>query len=549
MGLTIPSFKFWQEIKSKGIRLKWYTYILLCLALILSGGIIYYLIYNYNPNIFHFNELREGLVGQPRFLNPLFSQDNDSDRVISHLIFQGLVRYDPETKQFVGNVADRYEITDEGKVYHFYLKDNLYFHDGQKLTMEDVIFTYSVIQYENYHGFWKEAFSKVKIDKVSDTELTMTLEAPLASFIEHNTVGIIPSHLFSSPDDALRPSHIFNVAPVGSGPYRYVKKDLSTDQKSVENLLLVNKSKGAKLPKIRFYFFNSETELTNAYKMGRIDAFGTTNSETIRDLKDWTNYQLNTLTLGQRYYGVFFNLQSEKKISEFSVREALIRGINFEFLNQQIFNENQVKLMNGPIETNSFAYDPEIKTYGFDVEKAKELIKDYKAEELSFTLTYPDTETNQKIAYYLQQAWGEIGVNIELKTVSIYSLRDAVIGPRNFEILLLGQEVSRDPDRYSLWHSTQINYPALNISQFKNRFVDKALEQGRKEMDPEKRKVHYKDFQRYFQNELPAELLYQPNYYYLISKRYAGKFEVKEMGLPEDRFDYLLYPQNYSDSN
>ena len=541
MPTPISPLKFINETRESIKKSHFSSIITIILGVTIVAAILYYLTTNYSSTVFHQNELREGIIGQPRFLNPLFSEENEIDRTVTSLVFNGLVKYDYDTKSFIGDIAEKYEIQEDGKVYHFYLKDNIYFHDGQKLTIDDILFTYEVIQSDNYHDFWKDAFSDVQIEKINDKELKMTLKAPLASFIEHNTVGILPKHLFKDVNDALRPDHIFNVSPVGTGKFKYFKKELFSDAAhKIESLILNNTNNNSVISKIRFNFYDNEEALLNAFKMGEIDSFGSLNSNLQNTLKDWTKKKVNIKPLEQRYDGLFFNLKSAKKINTIEVREAIARSINLDELLKSVFPNEEVIKMNGPIETSSWAYDKDIKTYAFDLVKAKELIKDIPEEELQFTLTYPNTEVNYETATILKKHLEDIGLKIELNSVTLYNLRDTVVGPRDFEILLLGQEVFHDPDRYALWHSTQTDYPNLNISQFKSRFADRALEQERKTTDQAKRITAYKDFQRYFQSEIPAVMLYQPNYYYFIINRFADKMPISQIYTPEDRFNSLL---------
>lgn len=540
MVLNISPLNFLQETQTQTTKGKILSFLTLFIIAVVGVVIVYFFLTNYFSPFYARNELKEGLVGEPKFINPLFSQENEIDQTICHLIFNGLVKYDFEKQQFVGDLAEKFEIEEDGKIYHFWLRDDVYFHDNEKLNMDDILFTYEIIQHPYYHGFWKDAFTNVKIEKINDRELEMTLEKPLSSFLEHNTVGIIPKHLFKDIDDALRPDNVFNVSPTGSGQFAYVKKELRSVENKVSSLSLKNINSQATLKKIRFVFFDNEESLLNGYKMGQIDSFGTLSSQNKETLKEWGNYQLFTVPLRQRYYALFFNMKSDKKISEFNLREALSQALDKQQLTNSLFPEENILLMNGPLESSSWGYDSDIKTYPYDLEKAKDLIKDIPSTELEFTLTYPDTETNKQTADYMKEAWANIGVKINLKSVALYNLRDEVIGPRNFDILLLGQEMAHDPDRYPFWHSTQIDYPGLNISQFRDRFTDKALEQGRLKLNQDNRKNAYKDFQRYFQNEIPATTLYQPNYYYFISRRFADKLKIDKIGIPADRFNSLL---------
>jgi peptide/nickel transport system substrate-binding protein len=102
-------------------------------------------------------------------------------------------------------------------------------------------------------------------------------------------------------------------------------------------------------------------------------------------------------------------------------------------------------------------------------------------------------------------------------------------------VLLFGQEVDVDPDRYAQWHSTQVAYPGLNFSSYEQMRVDKALEQGRKTLDRNKRIEHYANFQRVLTADVPAIFLYQPVYTFAVSEKVKG-VKIDSLFYPQDRF-------------
>jgi len=110
-----------------------------------------------------------------------------------------------------------------------------------------------------------------------------------------------------------------------------------------------------------------------------------------------------------------------------------------------------------------------------------------------------------------------------------------VVEPRNFEALLYGQEVSRDPDRYVYWHSEQSAAPGLNITGFSQVRADRALEEGRKELENDKRVKHYYEFQKTFLEHTPAIFLYHPYIHYYINNHLTGVGEKYTFNY-EDRF-------------
>ena len=89
-------------------------------------------------------ELKEGIVGSPRFINPILAT-NDADRDMTALIYSGLMKSSPEGK-LVPDLAESYTVSKDGLIYDFKLKDNVYFHDGRKVTADDVEFTINKTQ-------------------------------------------------------------------------------------------------------------------------------------------------------------------------------------------------------------------------------------------------------------------------------------------------------------------------------------------------------------------------------------------------------------------
>jgi len=91
----------------------------------------------------------EGIVGQPRFINPIYAPLNDVDRDLTEILFSGLIKYDKEGK-IIKDLANNFEIKEAGKIYEFSLRDNVFWSDGKKLTADDIVFTVETIQNPDY---------------------------------------------------------------------------------------------------------------------------------------------------------------------------------------------------------------------------------------------------------------------------------------------------------------------------------------------------------------------------------------------------------------
>ena len=132
----------------------------------------------------------EALVGGPRYLNPLFSQGNDVDLDLTTLLYSGLFKFTNEglTKDLVSS----YEISPDQLTYTFHLRQDAFWHDGEILDAEDVIFTFNRIANNKSKTPLYFNFQGVNFEKIDDYTVKFILKIPFAPFLESLTVGILP---------------------------------------------------------------------------------------------------------------------------------------------------------------------------------------------------------------------------------------------------------------------------------------------------------------------------------------------------------------------
>jgi ABC-type transport system substrate-binding protein len=180
----------------------------------------------------------EGSVGTIRTLNPWFTVTNDVNGDIVSLVFSGLQRFNP----FSGTIEDdmaTLEITGGNQIYTVKLRDNLFWHDStpsapKPVTADDVLFTYQTIQKQGFgNPILQKNFRGVEIEKIDDRTVQFRLKEPYYFFRSNLTLGILPRHLLEDvPADRLPEALDFNLAPVGSGPYKFksmVDAELATE--------------------------------------------------------------------------------------------------------------------------------------------------------------------------------------------------------------------------------------------------------------------------------------------------------------------------------
>ncbi|MDO8424607.1 MAG: ABC transporter substrate-binding protein [bacterium] len=315
--------------------------------------------------------LAEGVLGSPRLINPVYAAANDTDRDLSELIFSGLMKYDSQGK-IVADLAKSYQILEEGKIYEFELKENLLWSDGKPLNADDIIFTIKIIQNPDYKSPLRSNWLGVEAEKISDSAVRFKLKNPSAIFLENATLKVLPKHIWESISSANFPLVIYNLKPVGSGPFKLK----SLQQDDVGKILSLNLVKNAyyfgkspNITQISFKFFGSEEDLITSYKKGEISNFSLNSLSP--DLPD--SAKLHSASL-PRYFAVFFNPQKAKIFSDKNVRQALNYGLDKQKFVEAISGQKG-GVIDSPILPDAFGYESPTKTYEFNFDKAKNILE------------------------------------------------------------------------------------------------------------------------------------------------------------------------------
>lgn len=402
-------------------------------------GFIFFLIINILlPSIESTHE-RIGLSGR-------YTIDNLPDE-IAFKLSKGLTSVD-----VYGNVnpsiAKSWESADGGKTWTFIIDDSAIWQDKKKVVSKDI----------NYK------FEDASIEIVDDKTIKFVLDSRFSAF------PVIVSKA------------IFKKGLVGTNNWKV--KNVSLSGGYLQKMTIVDENNNKKTYK----FYPSDERLKLAFKLGEVDIL--LNIQDTDPFDSWKTVLLEKSVNYNNYVAIFFNTENEK-LSDKSLRQNLAYSID-----KDKFDATRAL---GPISPNSWSYNPQVKQYIKDPEKAKDL------KETKITLsTLPNL---LKSAEIVKNEWEAMGVTCEIQVVTQV--------PDEYQAFLATVDMPKDPDQYSLWHSTQSE---TNISKFKNPRIDKLLEDGRTELDQETRKKYYLDFQRFLVEEVPAIFLYHPNIYSVIRK-------------------------------
>ena len=500
--------------------------------------------------------LTEGVVGTPRFINPLFAI-SDADRDIITLVYSGLMR---ATNDGIlkPDLAKSYMVSDDGLKYTFTLKDNLVWHDGNPITADDVVFTVQKAQDPSLRSIKRASWDGVTVEKINDKTVTFTLNRPYSPFLENTTMGILPKHIWEGVDTAQFniPSK-YNIKPIGSGPYKItaIKKDVDEIPKYYDFIPFKKYALGEPyISKIRIKLYSDTEDLLKAFNAGQIESISSISPKLAAQIKDG-NAVVKSTPL-PRVFGVFFNQNQAKIFTDKTVRKALNAAVDKEkIVNEILYGYGTV--MNSPIPPGALGYDKstiydeftstkerieyaksllENDGWEFDDEKRVMIKKTKKDEkELSFSISTSEIPELKTVANELKRQWEKIGAQVDVKIFEIGSLNQNIIRPRKYDALLFGEIIGRGSDLFAFWHSSQRLDPGLNIASYANIAADKLLEDAREITNINKRIQKYKLFQEEIFNDIPAIFLYSPDFIYVLPKKVHG-VELSNATTPSERF-------------
>lgn len=473
----------------------------------------------------------EGIVGSPRFINPLLAS-SDAERDLTTLIYSGLVRLG-ENGVIIPDLAESWDISADGKTYTVHLKAKTFFHDGKKLTANDVVFTVSKIGNPVLKSPLRVAWDGVSATAIDDTTVLFTLQKPYAGFLSQLTLGILPEHIWKTiPDDTWQMSK-YNTEPIGSGPYKL--HALTRSKIGIpETYNLVSFSKfilGRPFIKnLTILCLANKNDAYEAFKNGHVDGISGVDAKNTEQIIDSsTTVITNTLP---RVFGIFFNQNKDKVFSDPAVIRALNLAVDKTVITHTVFNDYATPLQ-GPLpqSTDRSPEDYEsqkilaVKTLdnaGWKLNPATGLREKTIGKEkltLTFSLSTANTSELETSAKLIADMYATIGVHVDIKVFEIGTLNENVIRGRDFQALLFGQIIRHDTDIYAFWHSSQKTDPGLNITGYTNKRVDTLLESAIRETSPEKRASIYTIITQELAKDAPVAFLYTPDFIYLIDNK------------------------------
>ena len=487
------------------------------------------------------NNVIVGMTQEPVNFNPLLYVNSGTEEVPEACMFDAL--WDVNEKgQFVPNLAVRVPtlenggISADGKLWKIELKKGVKWQDGAPFTAKDVEFTYKTIVNPKVAIRSRSGFDLISDFKIlNDHAVEITLSKPFVPFAwAWQKMHIVPAHILSKEADLNTAP--FNTNPIGTGPYKLVKRVAGSHMEYKRN---PNYHRGAPaIESVIHKFVPDQTVLYTQFKTGEVDVLGLHGVPPDRFAESRQLKGRDALETPAPWVEfIYFNC-GKPQFKEKLVRKALYLAIDKNKWIKDIQYGLPPRTLSY-LHPSHWAYNANLKDPGFDLKKAAAMldeagwkpgadgIREKNGVKLAFSMsTTAGSKAREQAQAMIQATWKEIGVAMEIKNMPASVVWGEYTTKSQFDTLMVGWEptVGMDPDYTARCHSKQIPVKdgvGSNYVQYENPELDKLLEEGVLISDLQKRKAVYAKIQEILHEDLP----FAPIFAYMFM--YGKKSEVQ----------------------
>ncbi len=452
----------------------------------------------------------------PSRLNPILATDSSSSEITGFL-FNGLVKYDKDNREIIGDLAKKFYFKDDTTLL-FELREGVKWHDGRTFSAKDVLFTYQTLISDKIASPYSSEFRFVKDVKVlDDYTVEVDYKQPYFKALEIWMMGILPEHILKDEQNLMNSS--FNTHPIGTGPYRLTQLEFS---QNIELSAFDDYFEGRpKIDKIVFHVIADPMTRLLMLKNGELDMGSIEPLVMERQLKRdfFEKFHIyEQIALSYTYLG--FNLRKEK-FADPRVREALSLAIDREELVDILFFKH-AKVCTGPFLPGSSAFNPDIKAPKQNIKRARELLREAGYdEEHPFTFEIATSNSSSIRPYaaeILQYQLQKAGVVVKLRVMEWQAFLNMMIFPHKFDTVLLGWGLSPTPDPYLFWHSSSDKKGGFNLVGYHNKKIDRLIEESQPLIDKKKSAKIWREMFAVITQDNPYLFLYIPNSITAVNK-------------------------------
>lgn len=512
--------------------------------------------------------LRFHLSSDPKTLNPALAMETSSTAVISD-IFTGLTKLDLKTMRVKPDLAESWEVSQEGTVWIFKLKKGIRWSDGKPFTADDVVFTFNEIYLnDNIPTPMRDILTiegkKIKVEKLDNYTVKFILPKPFAPFLNSLGAEILPKHKLEKfiKEGNFSTSWNVNTDPrdlVGTGPYKieeYIKGQRVIYRKNP--YYYEKDEKGRRLPyieeKVGVIIPDPETALLK-FVNGEIDYISVRAQDIIflahQKKKDFIIYDLGatpSITF------LVFNQNPNAKIPKYKLkwfrnkifRIAISHAIDRESIVRLVYN-GLAKPLYTPITPANIPYYDEkyYPKFEFNLQKSKYLLEsigfkdrdgdgileDPEGHKLEFTLiTNAGNKEREMMGAIIKEDLKKIGIKVHFQPIDFNTLVSKLTAPPyEWEAVIIGLTGSIDPHfGRNVWHSSgtlHMWYPRQKKPSTEwEKQVDELIDKGATELDFERRVKIYKKAFKIITEQQPMIFIVAPKSMIAVRKSLKNVF-------------------------
>lgn len=483
-------------------------------------------------------------------LDPLENKKADYDHFIN-IVYDSLFEFDEEL-QVIPVLVEKYEIIENGKTIEIQLKDNIYWHNGNKLTSEDVVFTIEKLKEAEDSSIYKDRMSsalstfskdnienKIRTKIIDERKIVIYFDKIYGNNLESLTFPIVCKDSYISEDD---------YQPIGTGPFIF--KNYNNSQ----GITLFKNDKywdgQVNISKINGKIFENEDLILNAFVDGRIDFVNNVEVDLERYRKNSYIDILEYLSPEYEFLGFNFNNKILNGEDGIKIRKAIYYAIDRQEIIEKVYLGHATQI-DTPFYPNSYLSKEVVNAYGYNPEKAKGLLKeagfsklgkdgilkDDFERKLEFSLvTNSSNPYRRKITQMIKENLEEIGIalvldypRVDLENLnneeldSEWSILNKTLKTGKYDLAFLGWELSVISDISFMFHSSFIR-EGSNLIFYKNSEMDKLLEslyfnnrKGKKDLS--------ENLQEYIMEEIPYASFFFKNKALLFNSSIKGPLE------------------------
>ncbi len=447
-----------------------------------------------------------------RTLNPLLNNERSLDQALK-LVYDSLFVVD-ENYNIKSKLVKDYTLSQDGMSLNINLKDNIHWHDGVRLTSQDVEFTINLLKTLDKSTYSPLVDNVARVEILSDTSFNIVLNGIYSFSLENFIFPILPKHRLAglSTDDM----NLYSNNLIGSGMYKidkYEKRkyiDLVKNEEYYDKKPYIDKVRLVIVPDKEAkesMIISLETDICKIDKIisGEFPA---------------KRFDINKYT-GNEYEFVALNFDNQY-IQDINFRKALLYSIDREKILKDVYLDNG-DVVEFPLNKKSKYYNKELENAKYDIDKAKKYLKNINLEEVQFRLIVNQEHFERlKEAYLIKTSLSDVGIDVQVVELFGEDLTNA-INNKDYDLALLGWTLPIVPDPKFNFDNSFTNYNDDNVNILIQKLVSASRESEKIE--------NYRALEKYVGKNIPFISILIKDKNLVLNNKIKGKLDSNEFNI------------------